>query len=290
MAKQGEATRAWLERYFGIKISMFRPIPKSLLQRIRSISTLVIDTDCITDGTLHFDRTVGYDDHSSQDTVDAALHALVGNTSTLATTLRQALPNHNTPYDPVAHHDATYLSSTWHHGERYQTYWIGEPAQLLSAIDLTDNEREKLVVSTRKASLSGETVYLVGKSLSATPPSSLRSAKIELVGALHLRPRVFSGIEAAFAQCRERGIQIVYASSDSEHLVRTLADVTCLVSRATLPYVPSTKSSSLSTTRPVYAELSAAQQKRLLDSIASDDTLVVREAFPKFWKEFVRFL
>ncbi len=212
------------------------------------------------------------------DVIAAAHRALVGNTTQAASQLRAALPPIEVAHQPIESRTHPPFSATWHNGETYTTYWLGQVDTLLRATHSTENERERLQLAAREASANGSHAYAVGISHSTQKTSD--KASVEIMGLIIMRPILYAGTEYAVQQLREKGMTLLYASNDTPHTVETLAHLACIVPRATQPIQHATRALPLD--RTVYAGLTPAEKKRITAHYPSGSTYEITEPLVDF--------
>lgn len=276
--------RQFIASYFGISAPRIG-MPPSIRRRVDAIDTIVIDSSALSDGSLHLPRE--YTQRRAADhPLMIARRALVGNTSARTQLLREGLgETPDLPYDPIASSDGTMTHSTWHHGESYQSYWVGDFHSVLHYSDLTENEREHLTHSARKAGAEGHRVYGVGTSTTKTRPGALPLTRtLEHVGIVTLQQTLYPEVTYTLEQLREAGIRVVYLSTDSVDTTTMLAHLSCLVSAPVI--AGDADERGLSVNDQVIGGFTEANRQRFCQRFNPETTLFIGEPLPQMWRQF----
>lgn len=269
------------KHYFGTKRHIGTAAAKKRAQAIR---TIIIDTHSLSNEQLSLDRAIRYGG-SGHDPLTVAQRALVGQRSILA----PALPTLTSATAPVAILSGRVQGTVWHHGAAFTAAWVGPATSIAHHANLTDTEREQLLLQCRKLAAHGSTVYAVAYSEHAKAPTSYNKTDAQVVGLLVLHPHVHHGTEEVIARIREAGIAIVYASKDTEHTVQSFAAASLLAPNHAAPFVYR-PGRTLPVNAELYASLTATIRQKLITSYPSEHTLVVDEPLPEFWHTFATFL
>ena len=259
--------REFIKNYFGITTRRLT-IPTSIRRRAKRIDTIVIDSTALTDGRLNFAQSYSLD------------------TSPRSQLLRDSMGDHaSLPYDPVSSHDGTLTHSSWHEGELYRTYWLGEVADIINHTDLTDNEREKLLIAARSYSARGRQVYAVGVSLTRSLPGARpKGDTLRSVGLVSFHYTLHPDTPYAIEKIKQEDIDIIYASTDSVLNTTTLAHLSCLVPATIL--AKNAKIVSVSTADTVIGGFTPEEKERFYRRFSPATTLFVNEPLIQFWNHF----
>lgn len=276
--------REFIKNYFGITTKRLT-IPASVRRRAKRIDTIVIDSTALTDGHLKFAQSYSLDTPPKEVT-NITQRALIGNTSPRSQLLREGMESQaSLPYDPVASHDGTLTHSSWHEGEFYRTYWLGEVADIINHTDLTDNEREQLTITARSYIAHGRQVYAVGVSLTeCLPGAQPKGSTLRSVGLVSFNRTLHPDTPYAIEKIKQEDVDIVYASTDSALNTTTLAHLSCLVPATIL--AKNAKAVSVSTTDPVIGGLTPKEREQFCRRFNPATTLFVSEPLIQFWNQF----
>lgn len=276
--------REFIKNYFGITTKRLT-IPASVRRRAKRIDTIVIDSTALTDGRLNFAQSYSLDTPPKEVT-NIAQRALIGNTSPRSQLLREGMENQaSLPYDPVSSHDGTLTHSSWHEGELYRTYWLGEVADIINHTDLTDNEREQLAITARSYIAHGRQVYAVGVSLpECLPGVQPKGPTLRSVGLVSFHRTLHPDTPYVIEKIKQEDVDIVYASTDSALNTTTLAHLSCLVPATIL--AKNAKAVSVSTTDPVIGGLTPKEREQFCRRFNPATTLFVSEPLIQFWNHF----
>lgn len=284
--KRGESLRAFASHYFGV-IPPLGIIPASLRRRADTIDQVIVDSSVLSDGSLVFDRAWSFDAPAA-DVTHAALRATIGNTDERSRAIRNALVTETVAYDPIVSNAGELISSTWHHGSDFSSFWLGAPERLTHYCDVTESEREQIRLEARRANGEGSIVYAVATGISKTPPvQTPRQHHLTFVGLVRFHPNLYPGTLSAVAAMREAGIAIRYLSRDSAATVETLATLACIAPTQVIAYRP-IYTAAPPLDQPLYAELSATTLSALTKKIRTPRTLRVDDPLPAFWRTFSR--
>lgn len=284
MTQQGNLRRHFVETYLRTSLSPLPIMVPSLKRKARAITTIIIDTPALTDGSYTLQRIMPLT-HSTADILRAAHDALSNQDDTLAHHLSAALPpvsrsSHKpitSSLDPVHH-------TTWHNGATYTTYWFGDPIVLLQRSGLSDTEREHIRLMIRKLSTGGDCLYATAVSTSrewhphqATP--------VDLLGLVALRPKVYPGTLAVISAMKRQGITIIYASSQYDATVLAVARTAQLVPRTIVSARHASR--TLPMHERLYSELTHAEKKHLVSQFSLPSAVAVNEPLTVFWRAYL---
>lgn len=259
-----------------------RFVPVAIRRKTRALSTIIVRTSALTDGTC---SVVSLQPHAC--TVDqltnAAHHALTNDQSTLATQLLAALPSHSTiTAKPLRTGTAPWQHSVWHHGAGIKTYWVGDICLLEVASDITENERDHLYQIASRAHAKGNLAVVIGESTVA--PTEQRVPSIALKGLIIYEPQLRFGTISAIETLKQHRITVRYLSSQPIYYVSTIAHRAGLLRRTSIPATRTITGFSLH--EPVYAELTAGDEARVLATADTDKTIVVTQSLHEFTKRY----
>lgn len=283
MQRTTRARKQFAEHYFGIPYSL--RTKTVLTRRASHITTFIIDTSALTNGKLLFDRTVPYGG-SKHDVLATARKAV---TSHQPSALSTAIGQNSSRSLPVSIISDRVQGTVWHHGEGYSAAWVGKPTSIAHHADLSDTEREQLLLHIREISAHGSQVYAVAMSDHHTQPHSYNGSNATVIGLLVFHPQMYDTVETTVAAIRQKGFTIVYASKDSEQTVQTLAKASLIEAHAanTFVYRPGRK---VPPDYTLYASLTDKARQSLMATYDPTTMLEVTEPITDFWPMFKSFL
>lgn len=271
--------QSFTEHYFHRKLS--RLSKHKLAEQVAAITTLIIDTPSLATGEMVFDRALSFN-NSTDDTIATANRALSGTDNALSRALKSSSQGH------ISIISGRVLGTVWHHGTRYTSAWIGKPTAIAHHADLTDTEREQLLLECRKLAAHGSDVYAVAEASHDAAPTTYRGARAKIVGLLVFHPQLHHTIEETVAAIHQAGIAIVYASKDSEHTVQMFATAS-LIAPNSIPFTYR-PGRTLPNDGVLYASLTDKKRAEIIHHYPATSVLVVNEPLPVFWKSFTTFL
>ncbi len=278
MTSRGDRARLFAEAYYGLTLPRLR-IPQSVRERTRRITTLIVDTPCLTDLSLTYSHTWSLHESTSEVLTDA-LRALVGHTGTEAHRIRLAL-NQPSPLSHPVELDETngIYTTTYHRGDMFEHVSLGDVKTLLRQCDITENERERIILTAREQAHTGHVVYAVAHATSKLKRAP-QAKSFSFAGLVSFSVKLYPNTELAIERLREMGFTLVYASSDSSEIVSTLAHASCLAPVSVLPV--RSVSHHVPAGQPLYSELSEREKAHLVAHYPSDATLVVMHPLSVF--------
>ena len=282
MTPSKKSLQSFAREYFNARRTPLG-ISRAAKQKAKAITTIVVDTDCLTAGTVRFSRTVPAAGSSDSELREAAARALAGHSTTESRLVREALNIPPGAAKPIAAPNDIALGSVWHHGEYYETLWIGSIASITHYADLTENEREKLHLLSRKIATDGLVAYAVSSSITATPPRRYKEMSARYLGVILLQPVLFGSIEQAVADIRAHDITIIYASQNPEHVVQSFARRSCIASGPAIVHTYR-RGHALPPNEPLYAHLPATVRDQLISRYGAQG-IVVRGSLVDFWHQ-----
>ena len=244
------------------------------------VETIVVDTDSLVDIS---EPTISL--HSTEIDTAAFLtivrKALVGASSLRMIHLSKRL---EPVYEiPAAAYTRTIAGTAWHHGEHYICYWIGNVENIAQRSDLTENERERLLTTARRLGSEGKLVYAVARSTEihtkTTDPTQFQPQNLEYLGMVTTELHPHPDLARALAVCRQQGIDVIYASTDDELVVSSVAHRTTLLPKTILP-LRYHASVSLKQKSKCYAELTTGARKKLLETFDPQTTIIADQPLP----------
>ncbi len=271
-------TAEFLQRHFTTKPTR---------RQLTNISTVFIDTANLTSGQLKFDRVISLD--PGVNALRIATTALIGQKTPLRDALTAEYPAPIDTKTPLRICNDAVQGSIWHHGQAFLGFWVGKPTSIVHHADLTENEREALLLQSRQLAAHGSIVFAVSYSEQNTEPKTYSDTRSRIAGLIVLHPTLYPGTESTVADMHAHGLRIIYASSDREHDVQVFARACCLLTGKLVPFVwrPGRE---LPTDHIVYAGLDTVAYKKLLSMYPAETRITAKDPLPLFWKQFSHLL
>ena len=287
MGQAKNQQRAFIDHYFPGSAGRLLSLSAAKKQA-SAITTLVVDTLNLTDGSVQLDRALPFGTSGHVPLHDAK-KAMVGQTGFLSRALLEPGDESVEHYQPIQIITDSVSGSVWHYGQIYKSYWIGRATSIAHRAELTENERESFLMTCRKLAAHGSKVYAVSYSEHEHLPKSYKSVHSHIVGILVFHPNLYAGTEEAVAAIHNQSLGIVYASQDSEHDVQAFARRSCIDTSNAIPFVWRA-GRELPVDHTLYAGLTGAQRENVIRQFPNALVLAHDEPLAQFWKQFSRFL
>lgn len=257
---------------------------RQLRQQLHAITTFIVDSSSLIKDTYQCNGTWSLY-ASRSDVITAAHNALLNNDEPGLRSLRNSLPpSKNMAHSPINSGSQTISWSTWHNGSDYTTFWCGDITAMLHHADLTDNEREQVMLEARKAISRGLIAYAVGSSLTSFLPARPEH-NIRQIGLVFVKPTVYPGIETTLRQIKAQGIDIMYVSSDDTYTTTAVAHLTGLANKDDIA-ITITAGRLSAMHSQLYAKSTPALYQRLVASYPVGSLATVSAPLPEFWHNF----
>lgn len=276
--------RAFIRKYFGITTRSLIA-RRSIHRRAQKVTTFIIDSAALSDGTLRFSRSFSFDNNSIKGQ-EIAQRVLTHQTTRYATQLRNSLgaSSSRSLHNPVDIHTGAIMRSSWHHGSSFQNFWLSDVVTLIHYADLTENERERLIYWSRNAQSEGCVTIAVATSVTNSLPRAKPAMQsLENIHILAFSQALYPQTAYVVERIRQMGIRIVYASSDLFDRTASLARMAGLIPYATalqpLESLSSVKSD-------VIANLSAKKYAAFIAQFDPSTRLVIDEPLVQFWPTY----
>lgn len=257
-------------------------ISRAARQKAEAITTLIVDTNNLATGNLRFSRTMPAATSDAR-LRQAATQALAGHDTAESSVIMHALGVPAAKVAPIAAPNDIVLGSVWHHGEGFESFWIGSMPSITHYADLTENEREQLNVLGRKLAAEGAIAYAIATSKSSAQPHRYRDVRAAYLGLLVFHPVLFTGTEQAVADIRAHDIDIVYASTNPEHVAQSFAHASCIAANHVVAH-KYRRSHPLPLDKMLYAHLSPAARQQIIAHYGGQ-ALAVRGSLVDFWQQ-----
>lgn len=251
---------------------------RAMKKQASTVTTLIIDHEALTDGSLHFEKVQSWPKQTVLDTqtVERAL---------LKTPF--APPKSQTKEQaPTAHIEGVVTGNIWHAGEHYQAYWCGPPSAIAHSADLNDSEREEFLLFCRAQAARGHTLYAVSMSSHAALPQHYGEEKARICAIATVRPGLYSSLKETIASIKKAGLSLIFISNETEHAMMSL-----LAASGVEPIEIGVERHHHVNIeeKAAYARVSPASRRRIREHYGTS-ALVVTDPLPTFWKEFSRLL
>lgn len=125
-----------------------------------------------------------------------------------------------TPHKPLRTFDFTHETGAsgaiWHHGAEYQLAIKGIPERILDHCDMSDNEREVIMMQLNAMSGKGSYIVALASGVIQRPIKHVndlkKDEKLSFVGFVSLKLEMSSAARQCFATARDKGIVIYFAT------------------------------------------------------------------------------
>lgn len=264
MDKRRALRNEFLRVYFGIRLTPLGRPPSHVLDEVRQLKTLVVDTPHLTSGYQTFE-SYWLLEGASGSPEEIAYRATTQSHHLLMRGLNESLSHrHSKPTEPASRGDGKVAWTSWYHGETFEIDLAGSIEEVLVYCDVTENEREQVMMTARSLAHGGHLVYATahGSSNEPAPTHGNLSFCGLVVTTLHLS----SGTLQALTELRNHGIQVVYMTDEPEDLATHVADIAHLTSH---PKIARHGTYVTSTEHAVYARIDRINARRVIAQLPS---------------------
>lgn len=197
-------------------------VPKEFRAQLHRLKTVVVDTPQLTNGAQTVRATWTLPGMIG-DVSLIAHRATAGSSDTLLRGLHSATHSgHKLPPAPVHHSQPAIAWTAAHAGDIFELAVAGSVNDTLTYCDLTENERERIVVAARTLSRGGHVVYAIATG-KEPHVEELRHGQLSFVGLVACSLELLPGTRRAIEQLRTRGSAIVYMSALPEDTATYIA-------------------------------------------------------------------
>ncbi|HEX7484143.1 MAG TPA: hypothetical protein VF281_03250 [Candidatus Saccharimonadales bacterium] len=220
--------------------------------------------------------------NESDDPLDAALHHYLQTNSVV-------LPPHLPLYDTGFDRHSGISSTIWHYGADYQLVVKGMPEHILAQCDLSENEREALMIRMHSMSAFGAHIVALATITVKHPLKSLRdlrtNEKLTFVGFISLQRTLSDEARQLIAAATHRGV--IFYLTTGQHpaaaysVAQRIGIATQLhqvIDARTLDIAKHDESDKLLTTSRVFARASIEQKQHITDILKDYDSATVTVA------------
>jgi Ca2+-transporting ATPase len=205
-----------------------------------------------------------------------------------------------TPHKPLRtfafSHETGASGAIWHHGAEYQLAIKGIPERVLDHCDMSDNEREVVMMQLNAMSGKGSYVVALASGVIQRPIKHVndlkKNEKLSFVGFVSLRLEVSSAARQCLATARDKGIVTYFATGLHPAAAYYLASQANLASHPNHIYDTRQLDTlnianfvTLISTTKVFARATADQKRHILDNLKTIDqstaTVSTLEQFQK---------
>ncbi len=250
---------------------------RAVKKQASAVTTLIIDHQALTDGSLHFEKVQSWPKQTVLDTQTverALLHTPI------------ALPkSQKQEQAPTAHSKGVVAGNIWHAGENYQAYWCGPPSAIAHSADLTDSEREEFLLFCRAQAARGHTLYAVSVSDHTTLPRHYGEKKARICAIVTVRLGIYPSIKETLPSIKNAGLSLIFVSNETEHTMMSLLAASG-VGQAIEIGVERHHHIAIEG-KMAYARVSPVSRRRILEHYGAS-ALVVTDPLPAFWEKFSR--
>lgn len=219
MNNKRELRREFARAYFSVVPGKFRRMPRGIAAHTKALQTLVVDTVHLTDGTQRL-AEVWVLQGTNGTPLDTAAKATMKSAQPFMRGLYRAL--HTMPAHKPAHVGSGAVEWTaWYHGDAFEFAMAGNVSNVLRYCDLTDNERERIMITARRLSRNGDLVWATAKGISRDkmPPRGT----LMFDGLVSCTPQLLPGTVHAATRLRQLGIRLVYVTAAHEDIATYIA-------------------------------------------------------------------
>lgn len=216
MNKRRALRNEFVRSYFGATLGPLGTIPLGITRDIHALKTVVVDTPHLTNGYQTFESSWVLQ-AGEMPPEEVAYRATAASRGILASGLHEALTTRfHDLTEPAAAGSNDVEWSSWYHGASFQHTITGSVEEVAKYCDLTENEREQIVIQARSMAHGDHIVYGAAHGISShtAPQTGEHNFTGLVVTSLHLA----SGTTSGLAALRERGIRVVYMTGESEDL------------------------------------------------------------------------
>lgn len=257
---------------------------RALRAQLLQVTTLVLDTSSLITDSYKFVSARSI--HATQDEIITVAHNALSTTlNSKLLKLSATLPvTKNAAGPPIGGGKRSITWSTWHHGGDYMTFWFGSVTAVLHHADITDTERETIMLDARKAISRGLIAYAVGSCLTHTAPARPDHNIVD-IGLIFVKPILHRGTETALKQVKARGIDIVIVSAEDTYTTTAVACVAGLTERGNIA-VTLTAERINSMHSALFSGCTPALRRQLVASYPAGTVAIASVPLPEFWLEF----
>jgi magnesium-transporting ATPase (P-type) len=226
-----------------------------------SLRTIVVDTAHLTDGGQRVTQSWVATQEPANPQKTAYL-ATIASTSPLMRGLHKATHEPSSIEKPAAAGSEEVEWSAWHDGSHFHLTVVGSIERMLHLCEVTENEREQIILQARKLSRSGMIVYATARGTSDR--SALPTDNLNFEGLVACALTLLPGTTQAMSDLRTRGINIIYITSEPEDIATGIAHIAGLT---THPKSARHADFATSSDHTIYAHANRVNTRRIIASL-----------------------
>jgi len=227
-----------------------------------SIQTIIVDTPHLTDGAQEL-AEIWTLPATTATTLATAYHATTMSTRALMRGLHHVSGESTTIATQPAETGSNDVEwAAWHHGEELELTVTGSVPAVLNYCDVTENEREVIILAARRLSAGNHIVFACARGLSKD--TQLRAGALNFDGLISCLLHTYPGIPECIVQLRRAGKRVVYMTSEPEDIATYIGHACAIVDQ------PSPARHAGFTTSPahaIYAHVNRRSAHRLLATL-----------------------
>ena len=262
MNKRRALRSEFVHSYFNASLSPLGGVPSRVGHEIASLKTIVVDTAHLTHGyqTYQTAWTLQANEITPEET---AYKATIASSHLLMKGLRDALTStYHDSTEPAASGSGVIDWSSWYHGESFEVTVAGSIEEVMSYCDLTENEREQIIIQARSMAHGNYIAYGTARGVSADAKPKL--GDLHFTGIVVTELHLLSGTIAALTELHHRGINVVYMTAEPEDIATHIATAAHLTSH---PKIARHGAYARAGDHGIYARLDRVRARRILEQL-----------------------
>lgn len=245
-----------------------------LKRRIGDIATLVIDIQHLTTGKMQVVDSWSLPDTEASPT-DSVYRATVKSSNLLMRGLHAACGNAKlTPHMSDGSGLVDY--AVWHHGQHHKVYIAGSTARVLQYCDLTENEREEILMQARKFATNSKIVFATAQGV--TESKRPTAGSLQFTGLIVCSLDLHKGTFAAMDGIRSKGILPVLMTSEAEDVAMMVAQAARVVTKAT----GARHAGYAAAHHAIFSNVTKANAPQIIRKL-DQDVIVARHSLPEIY-------
>lgn len=193
-----------------------------------------------------------------------------------------SLPNHQPLHEFIFSHQTGVSGTIWHHGEEYQLAVKGMPERILELCDMSENEREVIMMQLHAMSGAGSYIIALATGITQRPMKHIddlkKNEKLSFVGLVGLKIGVSSAARQCMTLAATQGISIYLTTGLYPVAAYYLANQLGMASRPSdvcdarqLDAVNSAALLTIVSTTNVFARTTSDQKEHIFDALKTID-------------------
>lgn len=230
MTSRKELLNNFLYTYYGTEThsGFTLALSAAVKKHIQNIRTIVVDVAHLSNGVVSINSTWTI---ASTDPLKTAAMATVATKDPLRGALAAALPESAAPTQPIKSFSGRIDYCSWYLGDKYEVYAAGSISRILHLCDLTENERELILLESRRLSSSGQIAFATASGILSNPDPAPGTMTFD--GLVICNLQIYEGTQAAVEGLRKLGIDVILMTSEPEDMATLIARAGHILKRAT---------------------------------------------------------